>query len=173
MSRVEEFETYLRAERGASENTVCNYLLDLRRFDGWLKGKPCEEVSPADIQAFLADAMKDGLSPRTARRFLGSLRTFYAFLVDDEVITVNPARNVDPPKIPKRLPRTLSEQDVGTMIRWAGSRKHGPLALRDKAILMTFYASGLRESELANLKLSDVDLNSGFVKVWNGIETLG
>jgi integrase/recombinase XerD len=170
MSKLaEQFEAYLRAERGASENTVSNYLLDVRRFEDWLGGRPVEKVMQAHIQAYLRHLMEDGLSPRSTRRALATLRTLYAFLIDDEVITVNPARQVDAPKVPRALPKTLSEQDVSKMIRWAGSRKRkDPLALRDKAILITFYASGLRESELANLKLSDLDLESGFVKVWNG-----
>lgn len=99
---------------------------------------------------------------------LGALRTFYALLVDGEVITANPAKDIDSPKIGKSLPKTLSEPDVGRLVRWAGSRKRGPFALRDKAILLTFFASGLRASELANLKLDDLDIGSSFVKVWNG-----
>ena len=171
MSHLEQFSTYLRSERGASENTVSNYMLDLERFEHWLsrRGKQIEGVRRLDVQKFLGWLMGHGLSPRTAARTLATLKTFYGLLMDDGVITVNPAKDVESPKISKALPKTVSESDVGKMLRCAGSRKRwGRLALRNKAIVLTFYASGLRESELANLKISDVDLGSGFVKVWNG-----
>lgn len=171
MSHLEQFSTYLRSERGASDNTVTNYLLDIERFERWLsrRGKRIEKVKRLDVQKFLVWLMGHGLSPRSASRCLATLKTFYGLLIDDGVITLNPAKDIESPKISKALPKTVSESDVGKMARCAGSRKRwGPLAVRDKAIVLTFYASGLRESELANLKLSDLDLGSGFVKVWNG-----
>lgn len=163
------FTDYLRRERGASENTVSSYLLDLEKFDAWLspRGLSLEQVHRSDIREYLAARMAEGVSPRSARRVLSCMRTFYRLLLDDERIRVNPTIGIPLPKVWKALPRFLEFSEVETMVRWRELQKDS-LALRDKAILLTLFASGLRESELINLKLSDVDLDAGFLRVWNG-----
>lgn len=168
---LRQFATYLRSEKGAAENTISNYLIDLRKFAQWLRCREKElaQVNRADIQEYLSDLMTAGLSPRSARRKLNAFQTFYWLLLDDETVRVNPTLGIPRPKIATTLPRVLSESDVDKMVAFAGSRKRkSGVAVRDRAILLTFYASGLRESELANLKLSDLDLDGGFVKIWNG-----
>lgn len=170
-SAQSKFASYLRRERGVAESTVYNYLLDLKKLEAWLCGRgiPVEQARRADIQEFLAEQIKSCLSARSARRALACFRSFYRLLLDDEIITRNPMSGIPAPKIEKRLPKCIDVADVERMARCA-EKSRGPriYPLRDKAIVLTLFASGLRESELINLKLSDVDLQSGFVKVWAG-----
>jgi integrase/recombinase XerD len=167
----ERFDTYLRRERGAAENTVSSYMLDFKKLVEWLRtrGIPIEQAQREDIQVFLAEQMANGLSANSARRAIACFRSFYNLLLDDEIITRNPTSGIPVPKIEKRLPKFLDIADVERMARYA-EKSRGPriYPLRDKAIILTLFASGLRESELINLKLPDVDLRSGFVKVWAG-----
>lgn len=163
------FTSYLRRERAASENTVSNYLLDLEQWQSWLyvANKTFEQASRRDVQEWLAAKMAEGLSPRSAARKLSTLRTFYRLLLDEERIQTLPTNGVPIPKTWKRLPRFLELHELEEMVRWTEKQK-GPTAVRDKAILLTLFASGLRESELINLRLADLDLDIGVIKVWNG-----
>jgi site-specific recombinase XerD len=108
-----------------------------------------------------------------ARR-LSCLRHFFRFLIDEEEIKTNPARNLPVPKCWKTVPRSLGLEDLEKMVAHSGISDHRSLAartwleIRDRAILLTFFASGLRESELAALRLEDLDLDAGAAKVWNG-----
>jgi integrase/recombinase XerD len=166
---LELFTAYLRQERAASENTISSYLSDLEQFQSWLNlsGKAFEHADRKDIREYLAAKMADGLSPRSAARKLSTLRCLYRLLLDEGRIQTNPTRGVPIPKAWKSLPHFLELSELDTMVRWRESQKDA-LAVRDKAILLTLFASGLRESELVNLKLSDLDLDAGIVKVWNG-----
>jgi integrase/recombinase XerD len=163
------FSDYLRRERGAAESTVENYLRDLEKFQAWLtsRGQALEQVHRRDIQEYLAARMAEGLSPQSARRTLSALRAFYCLLLDDERVRTNPTTCVPLPKAWKALPKFLEFKELEQMVRWV-DRQKDPLAVRDKAILLTLFASGLRESELVSLRLADLDLEAGFVKVWNG-----
>jgi integrase/recombinase XerD len=163
------FTEYLRRERGASQNTVESYLNDLQQFQGWLdlSGKTFEQAERKDIREYLAAIMAGALSPRSAARKLSTLRSFYRLLLDEERLRTNPTNGVPIPKTWKALPHFLELGDLDTMVRWTESQKDA-LAIRDKAILLTLFASGLRESELVNLKLADLDLEVGIIRVWNG-----
>jgi site-specific recombinase XerD len=163
------FSEYLRREKGASQNTVESYLSDLQQFEGWLarSGKTFEQAERIDIREYLAARMADGLSARSAARKLSTLRGLYRLLLDEERIRTNPTKGVPLPKTWKALPHFLELSDLETMLRWTESQRDA-LAIRDKAILLTLFASGLRESELINLKLADLDLEAGIVRVWNG-----
>src|SRR5579864_947022 len=161
---IARFLTYLRAERGVSQNTIYNYTFDLNRFAGWLN-KELTNATRQDVQLYLSGLIASGKSGRTARRHLCCLRTFYKFVLDESLIERDPTRNLPGPRVWKKLPRSISREDVEKMV---ASLSRSPLDIRDKAILLTFYGSGLRESELAALKVQDVDLETGIVKVWNG-----
>ena len=168
-SDISLFTEFLRRERGAAKNTVDSYLLDLGKFQAWLspRGKSLEQVERTDIREYLAALMAEGLSPQSARRKLSTFRTFYRLLLDDERITVNPVLGIPMPKVWKALPKFLELAELEKMVRWREAQKDY-LALRDKAILLTLFASGLRVSELVNLTVADVDLDAGYLKVWNG-----
>ena len=111
--------------------------------------------------------MAEGLTARSAARKLSTLRAFCRLLLDEERIDINPTNGVPIPKVGKALPHFLELSELEKMVQWTEKQKDA-LAVRDKAILLVLFASGLRESELINLKLGDLDLDAGIVKVWNG-----
>lgn len=162
---LNKFLAYLRLERRASENTIYNYQFDLTRFIEWLGTASLATVSRTDVQRYIAETMIAGKSGRTAARRLACLRNFYRFLIDEGDIAHDPTRNIPVAKTWKRVPKALSLADLESMISSLASSK---INIRDKAILLTFFGSGLRESELAALKLQDVDLDAGIAKVWSG-----
>jgi integrase/recombinase XerD len=145
-------------------NTLASYESDVRKFAEWL-GRPLAEVQRLDIQKYLSDSIAGGMSGPTAARRLATLRQFYRFLIDEEEVTSDPTRNLPAPKQWKTVPKALSQADLDVMVASLGN---SPTAVRDRAMLLTFFASGLRESELAALKLQDIDLEAGIAKVWAG-----
>ncbi len=162
---IASFLSYLRTECGAGDNTVASYENDLRKFTAWLLPKPLTQAQRTDISQFISAALAAGLSGRSAARRLACLRHFYRFLVDEEEISSEPTRNLPVPKTWKTVPKALSLADLEKMVISLGTSW---IDIRDKAILLTFFASGLRGSELAALKLQDLDLEAGAAKVWNG-----
>jgi len=163
---IADFVAYLQIERGAKENTVGSYRHDCSDFAGWL-GKPVILALRADLQKYMSASLESGISGRTVARRLSVLRHFYRFLIDEEEIENNPARSLPVPKCWKTVPRSLSLGDLDKMIVHADLGTSW-LARRDKAMLLTFFASGLRESELAALRLEDLNLDAGAAKVWDG-----
>ena len=161
---VTRFLAYLRAERGASENTTASYEHDTWHFAAWLE-KPLPQATRLDLQRYMRDCLSEGICARTAARRLACLRHLYRFLIDEEEIQTDPTRNIPVPKRAKTVPKPLSLADLEKMVASLGSSW---LEVRDRAMLLTFFASGLRESELAALKLQDLDLGAGAAKVWNG-----
>ncbi len=167
------FLSYLQVERGAKENTLANYKHDVTHFSGWL-GKPLTLALRPDLQRYISNSLESGLSGRTVARRLSCLRHFFRFLIDEEEIKRNPTRNLPVPKCWKRF-RDRSPRGIWTkMVAHPGTSGGWSLAartwidVRDKAMLLTFFASGLRESELAALRLEDIDLDAGAAKVWDG-----
>src|ERR1022692_4746939 len=161
---IASFVRYLRAERDAGENTVSSYETDVRKFAEWL-GRSLLSVQRTDLQQYLSDSLNAGTNARSAARRLSCLRHFYRFLIDEDDIQIDPTRNLPVPKRWKTVPKSLSLADLDKMVASLGASW---LDVRDKAMLLTFFASGLRESELAALKLQDLDLEAGAAKVWNG-----
>jgi integrase/recombinase XerD len=170
---IADFVAYLRIERGAKENTLTNYEHDVTVFSDWLR-KPFASALRADLQCFIADSLQSGISGRTVGRRVSCLRHFFRFLIEEEEIKTNPTRNLPVPKSWKTVPRSLGLADLEKMVAHPGiSRLRNPAARiwlenRDKAMLLTFFASGLRESELAALRLEDLDFEAGAAKVWDG-----
>lgn len=170
---IADFAAYLRIERGAKENTLASYRHDVTHFSEWLE-KPFAVALRADLQGYIVDSLQLGISGRTVARRLSCLRHFFRFLIDEEEIKTNPARNLPVPKCWKTIPRSLTPGDLDKMVAHPGISGGWNLAartwvnIRDKAMLLTFFASGLRESELAALRLEDLDLDAGAAKVWDG-----
>lgn len=161
---IASFVAYLRSEKGASENTIANYETDIRKFAEWF-AKPLTKVNRKDVQQYIHDLLAKGATARTAARRLASLRQFYCLLLDDGEVTIEPTRNLPVPKQWKTVPRALSQADFERMVNSLGTSW---IDVRDRAMLLVFFASGVRESELANLKLPDLELDSGVAKVWGG-----
>ena len=154
------YNYYLRMERAMSQNTVASYCSDVEKFLTFYGGR-IEEVAAPDVQEYLSS--RDNLTERSQARVLSSLRSFFDWLVLENVLKDNPCDKVDGPKIGRYLPGVLSEEEVVRLIDsvdvsvWQG--------LRDKAILEVLYGCGLRVSEAVGLKVSCVFLKEGFVRV--------
>ena len=161
---IKLFASYMRAVRGVSENTAYHYSLDLKAVADFISC-PLPQASRADLQRYISHLLESGKSAGTASRRLTCLRGFYRYLLDEEAITTDPTRGIPLPKQWKRMPRAINQQDCETLVASLGNSW---VDVRDRAVLLTLYGSGLRVSELLNLRLVDVDLEAGVAKVWNG-----
>jgi len=167
-SFLEEFLRYLGAERHLSEHTLRNYALDVSQFlEFWEQnqpGQPLDLATYRHLRSFLATTLK-GKSKATMAHKLSALRTFFKYLQRRGVLDQNPARLAPTPKADKPLPRFLTVDEVFHLLDQAG----GDMSFqswRDRAILELFYSGGLRLSELAGLKLADLEMTEGVVRVW-------
>lgn len=159
---VERFLDALWLEAGLSRNTLSAYRSDLEHFAGWLKGAPAK-ASRDDLTNFLASYVDRGARPRTTARFLSSFRRFYRYLLREGLITEDPTATLDSPKLGRPLPKSLSEAQIEQLL--SAPDVATPLGLRDRAMLETLYATGLRVSELVGLTISQTNLQAGVVKV--------
>jgi integrase/recombinase XerD len=152
---------------GLSRNTLDGYRRDLAQFARWLSdspGKPLLEAGVADLQRHLAWQVESRQSkPRTTGRLVSSLKRFYRFAVREGLRKDDPTVDLDSPKIPRSLPKSLSEADVESLL--AAPDVETANGLRDRAMLETLYASGLRVTELVTLKTIQVSLDMGVVRV--------
>jgi integrase/recombinase XerC len=161
---IQRFARWLAGERRASPQTSRAYLADLASYAGYLAGSGMAIVpsSPVAVRGWLGrEAATSG--PTSIARKLSTVRTFYRFLVKERLATANPARAIQAPRRPKRLPEVLPEADVAALVEAPADAS--PLGLRDRAFLELLYSSGLRVSELTGLDLDDLDLAEGMVRV--------
>ena len=156
---VERFLHFLRIERNASEYTCQNYLHDLRRFLAVLGHQRVESVRPMDVRRFVAQLSEAGEARRTIARRLSCLRSFFRYLCREGTLEQNPAVAIPTPRLEKRLPSFLDEQQVARLLTTPSTEKWQ--GLRDRAILETLYSTGMRVSELVGLSLEDLDEISG------------
>lgn len=159
---IDEFLKYLRAERGASGHTIRSYRKDLNTFLEYTQSA-VEAIDMMDVRGYVATQMKSGLGKSTVGRRLACLRSFFKFLHREGRIASNPARLVNAPRMPKLLPKSLTVDDVFSLIEKPDGI--GFLTARDRAILELLYSSGLRVSELAGLNADDLNIREGLVKV--------
>ncbi len=155
---LERFLAYLDLERGFSGNTVAAYRRDVDRFLGGLPAalrRDLSRVGEQEVFEFLVAERRRGLHPRSVRRSLAAVRTFFRFLVLEGLIEENPARFLDTPKIGRNLPLVLDERQMERLLE-ATRERESRHPLRDRAILETLYASGLRVSEVIDLELDDI-----------------
>jgi integrase/recombinase XerC len=161
---VQRFERWLAGERRASDQTRRAYLADLAAYVAYLGevGMPLVPSSPSAVRGWLGrESATNG--PTSVARKLSTVRSFYRFLVKERVAEANPARAVQAPRRPRKLPEVLPEADVAALLD--APAEAGPLVLRDRAFLELLYSSGLRVSELTGLDLDDLDLADGLVRV--------
>lgn len=161
-------ETYLDAvwvERGLSDNSLSAYRQDLETFARWLaqRGRGLLSVNGADLYGYLADRYQKGFSSRSTARFLSCVRGFYRYQLREGLIQENPLALVENPKLPRSLPKSLTETDVERLL--SAPDLSEPLGLRDRTMLELLYACGLRVSELVGLTLTEVNLRQGVVRV--------
>jgi integrase/recombinase XerD len=162
---LDEFIDHLWLEDGLAKNTLDSYRLDLAQFSEWLlktEDKNLSQVVQADIQQYLA--VKFPVSkPRSISRLIASLRRFYRFALRETKISTDPTLQIESPKLPRSLPKSLSEEDVESLLDAPDLSQS--LGLRDRAMLEILYASGLRVSELVGLKVTEVSLSEGVIRV--------
>lgn len=161
-----EYQHYLKIERGLSENTIESYVRDVKKMTFFLEEKKFI-VSPSKIhqeiiQQFIYEISKK-LSSRSQARIISALRSFFEYLIFEQVRETNPTDLIETPKIGRKLPETLSELEINQLINAIDlSTDEGE---RNRAILESMYSCGLRVSELIHLKISDLFFNEGFIRI--------
>ena len=167
---IEQFIDVIWMERGLSENTLSAYRTDLKKFFIWLSHRCNSQESDILINAerdtivrYLSELKKREISARSRARLLSSLRRFYAYLLREKKIDVDPAVLIDAPKLGRSLPKSLTEEDVESLLMAPDTSTL--LGLRDRVLFEVLYATGLRVSELVNLQLMQVNLQQGVLRV--------
>ena len=163
---LNDFQHYLKIERGLSQNTVHSYRLDVQKLMRYFKTHSIT-ADPIDIkveliQQFLYELAKNA-NARTQSRVISGLRSFFDFLVFENYRKSNPLEQIEAPKIGRKLPDTLSVLEIDKIVAAIDLSK--PLGERNRAIIETLYSCGLRVSELTHLKISDLFFEEGFLKV--------
>ena len=160
----EQFLDSLWLESGLSGNTLSAYRSDLAAFDTWLnkKGLDLKSAGRAELLGYLAANVRQGLSPRSSARRLSTLRRFYRYLLREGMIQNDPTVDIRSPSLGRPLPKAITEASVEKLL---AAPAETTLGLRDRAMLETMYASGLRVSELVTLALNELDLTTGLVRV--------
>lgn len=160
------FLEHLLVVKGLSENTLAAYASDLGHFLGFLASRGAD---PADVNndtlfLYLMHERRQGLASRSLARRLSALRGFYDFLREERLLTESPAQHLENPKLPRRLPEVLSQEEVAALL--AQPDVTDKLGARDRAMLELLYAAGLRVSELVNLRPLDYDPQSGLLRIF-------
>jgi integrase/recombinase XerD len=163
---INHYQNYLKIERGLSVNSISNYSFDINKLVKWLTGNDIE-ISPIKIeqetlQDFIYSIAKE-VNPRSQSRIISGLKGFFNYLVFEEYRTTNPLDLIESPKIGRKLPDTLSLEEIDLIISEIDLSK--PQGERNRAIIEVLYGCGLRVSELINLKNSDLFFEEGFIKV--------
>ncbi|HKR22282.1 MAG TPA: site-specific tyrosine recombinase XerD [Pyrinomonadaceae bacterium] len=158
-----EFLTYIQVEKGLARHTLESYERDLTRLQKWAvgNGKEVAELTRADLRKWIASLSRDGLAPTSIARAVSATRGFFKFLMLDGHIKSHPAEDLDTPQRFSYLPKFLTEDEINRL--FAAPNIGTEEGIRDRAVLEIMYASGLRVSELVNLKHADVDLMAGLV----------
>ncbi|MGI5950613.1 MAG: tyrosine recombinase XerC [Brooklawnia sp.] len=168
---LEAFAEYQSARAGRSAHTVRAYHGDLTDLMGYLSGqgiRTLDEVGLPDLRAWLAGQQRAGLAPATLQRRSGAARVFFRWARQQELVADDPAAALKSPKVPRRLPQTVNQADVATMmdaVIKAAAIDETPAGARNLAILEILYGSGLRVAELCGLDLGDVDSDRRLVQV--------
>jgi integrase/recombinase XerD len=164
-----DFLAHLELERGLSRNTLEAYRSDLQQYGEFLARRSLDPltIAPAELSAFITELATGSeerrpVAPATLQRKIACLRSFYRHLRRDQAIEHDPARELRGPRAQGRLPKVLSRDDVIRLL--AQPRGRSPAALRDRALLETMYACGLRASEAVTLELSELDLEDSIVR---------
>ena len=162
---IEKFMRYMEIEKNYSPHTLLNYKLDLNDFKKFCGQIDLEKIDYLLLRKYLAMLKEKNLGNRTVGRHLSALRSFFRFLCREGYLKTNPILMLSSPKLDKHLPSFMTEEEVTKLIESALPKdSNDELGLRNRAILETFYSSGLRISELVFLSLDDVDFISGIVK---------
>lgn len=167
-SAIKGFQAYLKLEKSLSANSIEAYSRDMEKLYQFADAQAVklapEKVTLADLRLFIKWVNELGMIPSSQARILSGIKAFYKYLLMEDMITINPSELLESPKIQRKLPDTLSYQDINKLIDAIDlSKPEGP---RNKAIMEVLYGCGLRVSELTELKLSNLYLDIEFIKVF-------
>lgn len=162
---IDTFLSYLSVERGLAHNTIISYQGDLNSYIDFLESRAIDALSKTsrnDITNFMLYQKDKGLSSNSVARRLAAVKGFYRFLVRERILKSDPTSLVDSPKLWKKIPETLSLNEVDVLLNQPNIRD--TQGIRDKAILEILYATGMRVSEVVNLKLGNLNFDIGFAR---------
>ena len=167
---IDQFTDSLWLSDGLAKNTIESYRRDLLQLDIWLSKRSGKDTTSlttldsTDLQAYFAHRIGvDRASPKTTARLTSTLKRFYQYLLREKLLEIDPSAAIDAPRLPRGLPKSLSETDVESLL--AAPDVETPLGLRDRAMLETLYAAGLRVTELVGLPLAQVSLNQQVIRL--------
>lgn len=161
--KIEEFKNYLLINKKYSNATIESYGLDLIKYYEFNKNKTLNDIKSNDIKEYLKHLKKGDLSDKSIARNISTIRTFYKFLLIEKYINHNPTEFIELPKLRKSLPKVLSIEEV---LRLLDIELNDAFSYRNKAMLELMYATGLRVSELVNLKLHNIDFDMAIVRTF-------
>ncbi len=164
---IDDFRRYLKIERGLSDNSMNAYLTDLIKLRDYIDLIP-HKVAPNAVNSnhmkdFIVHLGESGISPRTQARVVSGVKSFYKYLLIEDLIEKDPTSLIEIPKIGRKLPEVLSVNEIDSIIQSIDLSK--PEGQRNKAMIETLYSCGLRVSEVIELKISNLNFDSGFIKV--------
>ena len=164
-----KFITYLSSEKRFSEHTIKSYATDLKQFTSFLSSEfqiidEINEISFQIIRTWIASLLEKGINPRSVNRKISTLKTYFKFLIREGDIIENPIMKVVAPKSKKRLPVFIEEDQIASLLNEV-QFESGFIGQRNKLIIELFYVTGIRLSELINIKISDVDFSNQSIKV--------
>lgn len=162
-----DFRFYLESNKRASRNTIISYMNDLKGYGEFLKKyqyiDSVEDITRDEIEKYILSLKRKDLSKKTIQRKITAIKEFHKFLVDEDIVKTNPAKLVDNVKLDKHIPEVLTVEEVETIINSING--NDAVSVRNRAILEVLYGSGLRVSELVELELKDLHMNSKYINV--------
>lgn len=163
---AEEYLSWLAVEKGRSQNTLSAYRRDLAVFEAWAAEAGIDPLhaDPGAIELHLAERRDQGRHPASMARTTTAIRGFYRFLTEEGVIAVDPTADLHSPRLPRRLPKALDEDQVLALLNSVSGRE--PIDLRDRALLELLYGTGARISEVVGLSLADLQSDDGLLRVF-------
>lgn len=166
---IQSFIEYLHKNKQTSQNTEISYKRDLRKLASFLETHGVEEFEEAtqtNLDAFVLYMEKNNFASSTISRNVASVRALYQYLFREHMIEDNPAEDLRPPRVEKKIPEILTVEEVDTLLKQPDLET--PKGMRDKAMLELLYATGMRVSELIHLKMDDVNLTMGYIACQEG-----
>lgn len=164
---IEGFHNYLQLEKGLSENTLKAYISDVLKLEDFLKQttvlKAPERTSTNELESFIVSLSELGVATTTQARIISSIKNFFQYLIYDGSLVENPASTLETPRLTRKLPDTLSVEEIDLLI--AQIPKETATGIRNRAIIETMYSCGLRVSELITLRLSDLSFSEDYITV--------
>ncbi len=164
---LSDFKFYLESNKRSSKNTISSYMTDLYGYSEFLKKYQAieyvEDIKTEHIQKYITSLKRKDLAKKSISRKITAIKEFHKFLKDEDITKNNPARLIDNVKLDKKIPQVLNIDEINKML--ASTNGDDPLSIRNKAILEVLYGSGLRVSELVDLKIDNLHMNSKYINV--------